>query len=79
MIAHLSRFGLVILETERYIQETFVRMRYLIISDFGMVHQIRLTLLQFSQTTTLAKDPPKSTLTNGTSLLSSATSSKAGT
>jgi hypothetical protein len=52
--------------------------RYLIISDFGMVDGVRLTLLQFSQTTTLAKDPPKSTLTNGTSLLSSATSSKAG-
>ena len=37
LIAHLSGFGLVILETERYVQETFVRMRYLIISDFGTV------------------------------------------
>lgn len=34
-----------------------------------------LTLLQFSHTTTLAKDPPKSTLTNGTNRLSSGISS----
>lgn len=38
-------------------------------------HRRVLTLLQFSQTTTLAREPPKRTFTNGTRRLSSGISS----